>query len=234
MSDEPAPYTNLEHHDRIEFQVDRLILFTDAVFAIAITLLAIELRVPELPHLSERAAGEGLLNLLPKFMGFLVGFFVIAAYWVAHHRLFRFVRHYDDRLLWLNIFFLLGIVLMPFTSGYFSEYILLDVPYLAYAGSVILTGLLQMRMQQALRDPRRGYLHPNDLGHPDLDLLRPLLVVAVFILAIALTLTFPHQQWTRAAATLIFPCFVLYGRRYRRLRQQWQPAVAAPEAEAVG
>ena len=229
MSEEPAPYTALEHHDRIEFQVDRLILFTDAVFAIAITLLAIELKVPELEHATEQAAWYGLLHLIPKFVGFLVGFFVIAAYWVAHHRLFRFVRHYDDQLLWLNIFFLLGIVLMPFTSGYFSEYTVLDVPYLLYAGSVVLAGLLQLRMQRALRDPRRGYLRPADVGHPDLDPLRPLLVVTVFALAIGLTLLFPHAQWTRAVAALIFPFFVLYGRRYRRLRQQWQQIAPVPE-----
>ena len=236
MSDEPAPhYTALEHHDRIEFQVDRLILFTDAVFAIAITLLAIEIKAPELgPQATEQAAWYGLLHLIPKFIGFLVGFFVIATYWLAHHRLFRFVRHYDERLLWLNIFFLLGIVLMPFTSGYYSEYSTLNVPYIAYSASVILAGLLQLRLQTALRDPRRGYVRASDVSHPDLDLVRPLIPVSVFAFAIVLMLLFPHSMVSRSAPALIFPLYKLYGRRQRRLRQQWdlqQAALLKPATE---
>ncbi|MGI4869951.1 MAG: TMEM175 family protein [Janthinobacterium lividum] len=228
MSDEPAPYTTLEHHDRIEFQVDRLILFTDAVFAIAITLLAIELRVPELRHLTDQAAWDGLLELIPKFVGFLMGFFVIATYWMAHHRLFRFVRHYDDRLLWLNMLFLLAIVLMPFTSGYFSEYTVLNVPYIVYSVSVISAGMLQLQLQAALRDPRRGYVHPADLGHPDLDLVRPLIAISVFLLAILLTLALPHNTLSRLTPILIFPGYRLYARRYRRLKQQWELQKAPP------
>jgi uncharacterized membrane protein len=60
-----------------------------------------------------------MLSLIPKFVGFLVGFTVIAIYWTAHHRIVRFVRSYDQKLLWLNILFLLCIVLMLFSSGLF-------------------------------------------------------------------------------------------------------------------
>ena len=73
-----------------EFQLERLILFSDAVFAIAITLMVIEIKIPEI-HRNE-VTDELLVNklgeLIPKFIGFLVSFLLIGQYWVVHHRLF--------------------------------------------------------------------------------------------------------------------------------------------------
>jgi hypothetical protein len=83
--------TAFDHHNRTEFQLERLILFTDAVFAIAITLLAIEIKTPEFEgRPNDAQVWESMLSLIPKFVGFLVGFTVIAIYWTAHHRIFRF------------------------------------------------------------------------------------------------------------------------------------------------
>src|SRR5215217_7060989 len=91
-----------------EFQLERLILFSDAVFAIAITLLVIEIKVPEL-H-GEEATEKALLHrvalLIPKFLGFIVSFVLIGIYWAVHHRLFGFVTNYSRKLIVLNLFFL--------------------------------------------------------------------------------------------------------------------------------
>ena len=217
-----APDTALDHHDRTEFQLERLILFSDAVFAIAITLLIIEIKVPELPERTNHAAVVSLLRLIPKFVGFFIGFFVIATYWAAHHRIFRFVRHYDDGLIWLNVFFLLSIVLMPFTSAFYGEYPRLTTPFILYCASVMMTGLLQMRLQRTLANPKRGYVHPDATTHPDLDLGRPIIPTAVFALGIVLALVFPHSWASRMVFILIFPLMVLYGRRYRRRMHEYE------------
>jgi uncharacterized membrane protein len=148
---------------------------------------------------------SGLLRLIPKFVGFLIGFFVIATYWTAHHRIFRFVRNYNDGLIWLNIFFLLSIVLMPFTSAYYSEYTNLSVPFILYCFSVVATGLLQILMQRALRNPARGYVRPDAVNHPDLDLWRPLIPVSVFAIGIVLALFFPHSWALRMIPVIDFP-----------------------------
>ncbi|RZK32642.1 MAG: DUF1211 domain-containing protein, partial [Hymenobacter sp.] len=93
--------TAFDHHDRTEFQLERLILFTDAVFAIAITLLAIEIKIPEFEgRPSDQQVWEHLVQLIPKFLGFLIGFAVIASYWVAHHRMFRYLRHPAHHLIY--------------------------------------------------------------------------------------------------------------------------------------
>jgi uncharacterized membrane protein len=103
-----------------EFQLERMILFSDAVFAIAITLLAIELKVPAILHdITDHKLAESLLEMTPKFIGFLISFLIIGHYWTIHHRLFGFVVNFNLRLLWLNLFFLLAVVLMPFTSAFY-------------------------------------------------------------------------------------------------------------------
>jgi uncharacterized membrane protein len=115
---------NLHNELRKEFQLERLILFSDAVFAIAITLLVIEIKIPEVPEgqVTDNALLHKLAELIPKFIGFLISFLLIGQYWIVHHRMFGYVINFSDRLIWLNILFLLAVALMPFSTGFYSEY----------------------------------------------------------------------------------------------------------------
>ncbi len=94
--------------------LERIQFFSDAVMAIAITLLVIDLRVPE--NAQESSLGGTLLKLWPNYLGYLLSFFVIGNYWLSHHRLFRPIRRYDDRLRWLSLGFLFFIALLPFST----------------------------------------------------------------------------------------------------------------------
>ena len=115
--------TNVHPESRKEFQLERLILFTDAVFAIAITLLIIEIKVPEMhgDEATEGALVRSMLHLIPKFAGFFISFMLIGMYWTRHHFLFGFVVDYTPKLIWLNLLFLVSIVLMPFSTGHFGQ-----------------------------------------------------------------------------------------------------------------
>lgn len=160
--------------------VERTVFFSDAVFAIAITLLALEIRVPEDPA----ALGEALLGLWPKVLSFLISFWLIGTYWVAHHRVFHYVRGYDRRLLFINLLFLMWVVLLPFSSSLLGEHGDLRVAVIIYAVNVALAGLcLQGVWWYVSRDRRltdvpnideREWLY-NELG---------LSVPLVFILSI--------------------------------------------------
>ena len=121
--------SNQLHNElRREFQLERMILFSDAVFAIAITLLVIEIKIPdkeflkEHGNLSDQILLHQLSQLVPKFVGFLISFLLIGLYWSIHHRLFGFVTNYDRKLLFLNLVFLFFVALMPFSTGFYSEY----------------------------------------------------------------------------------------------------------------
>jgi uncharacterized membrane protein len=226
------PDTAFDHHDRTEFQLERLILFTDAVFAIAITLLAIEIKIPEFGgRPNDGQVWESMVELIPKFVGFLVGFAVIAIYWTAHHRIFRFVRSYDQKLLWLNILFLLFIVLMPFSSGLFSSYPTVKAPFTIYALNIIVTALAQVCVTRYLLNPAHHLIHPTDATHPDLDWWRSLVPAAGFIVALIVVQFIPANNWLRNFTPFLFlltiPFSRLYQRRYRRLQAQHAARQAA-------
>lgn len=103
--------------------LERLVFFSDAVFAIAITLLALEIR---LPALGENPTNDQLLQALlalwPKYLSYAISFLVIGSFWLGHHRRFRFILRYDTRLLLLNILLLMGIAFIPFPTAVIGEY----------------------------------------------------------------------------------------------------------------
>jgi len=122
--------------------LERLVFFSDAVMAIAITLLAIELKLPEGELLRDSAGlAEHLLEMRGKFLGFLISFMVIGLYWVAHHWLFSYIRRYDVSLLWLNLLFLLGITFLPFATSLLGNYLILSLARTVYASTVAFIGL---------------------------------------------------------------------------------------------
>jgi len=159
---------NLQHELKKEFQLERMILFSDAVFAIAITLLAIELKMPAelkindvLTPLDRHTATDNLLlhalaEMIGKFIGFFISFFLIGLYWTIHHRMFGFVVNYNRKLLWLNLVFLMAIVLMPFSTGFYSEYAIhfLKIPVIVYTLNIIFIGIMNYALWNYLANPK--------------------------------------------------------------------------------
>lgn len=101
-----------------EFELERLILFSDAVFAIAITLLVIDIKWPDIP---ENFVPRDLLTLFKptifQFVAFAISFFFIGNAWSRHLAIFRQIRRYDRGLIKRNLFFLFFIVIFPFTAS---------------------------------------------------------------------------------------------------------------------
>ena len=98
---------------------ERMIFFSDAVVAIAITLLAIYLQVPQGDTAGELAAGFSAN--WGEYLAFLISFAVIARHWISHHRVFRYVARATLPLVWLNMLWLLIIVLTPFFTRFIAE-----------------------------------------------------------------------------------------------------------------
>jgi uncharacterized membrane protein len=102
--------------------MERLIFFSDAVFAIAITLLALEVRLPAgAETFTDAQLSANLLSMWPKYMGYVLSFLVIGSFWSAHHRKFQLLRRYDRRLLTLNLLILMVVAFIPFPSSIISE-----------------------------------------------------------------------------------------------------------------
>jgi uncharacterized membrane protein len=127
-----------------DLQFERIVFFSDAVFAIAITLLIIEIKVPHIEHgASGRDFVITLVNLIPKFTGYFLSFFVIGAYWVGHHRVYGHIVRWNYGLIWRNILFLMAIAFMPFSTAFFSEY-LSFVPLVLYSSTFAAAGIFQL------------------------------------------------------------------------------------------
>ena len=136
-------------------QLERLKAFSDAVFAIAITLLVIEVHVPRLDTLDDAAYLAALAHLVPSFMGFALSFLTIGALWVAHHRLFGVLEGYEPTLMWPNMLLLMVIAFMPFATALMSSNPLARVPEVFYSATLLAAGLLQLLLFRLALKPGR-------------------------------------------------------------------------------
>jgi uncharacterized membrane protein len=101
---------------------DRLCAVADGVYAIALTLLVLDLKVPEVPGITNPQLMADLLQQLPNFIAYVIGFLVVAFFWIGHHRLFQSVILCDEWALLLNLAHLLFISLTPYAASLIGHY----------------------------------------------------------------------------------------------------------------
>lgn len=136
-----APKENAIHR---EFELERMILFSDAVFAIAITLLIIEIKFPEPPE-NYKVSLDIWKMFEPSaahFLGFFISFFVIGMSWAGHLKMFRYLKAYDNGVIFRNLLSLFFIVAFPFAASgihYFSPSF--TFPFVIYLGNILLINL---------------------------------------------------------------------------------------------
>ena len=198
------------HHEdlfenRKQFQLERLILFSDAVFAIAITLLVIEIRVPEIHNSNNFNADllHALEEKIPEFFGFFLSFAVIGQFWVSHHRLFGYVKSYNGRLLWLNLHMLFWIVLVPFSSSLNSRYGGSDFVWMCYSFNMLMIGLALYFIWKYIGNPKNNLSAISfDKRIRKMSSTRSLIIALIFLMAIVLCI--PGIKALSLAARFIF------------------------------
>ena len=148
-----------------EKETGRLEAFSDGVFAIAITLLALELKVPHFEpsggHIGPGALAAGLADQWPSYFAFVTSFFTVLIMWVHHHVIFKLVRGTDITLLFANGFLLMLVTLVPFPTAVVAEYLRTPAAPAActfYAGFFVLISigfwiLLWAAFRKAVLDP---------------------------------------------------------------------------------
>ncbi len=144
--------------------MDRHQGLSDGVFAIAMTLLVLDIKLPA--GLSDditnaRLTAELWQSVRPSFLTYLLSFFVIGSQWMAHHEMFHDIRLVDRRMGSYNLQYLLVIAVMPFPSSVLADHGDLPVAVALYAVAIGLGGLLRARMQ--------SYAVNNDLLKPSVD-----------------------------------------------------------------
>lgn len=195
------------------FGLDRLVFFSDGVFAIAITLLVLEIRLPGGQALDDAQLLAGLLEIWHKYLAYAISFLVIGTFWISHHRKFRYIRRYDGRLLMFNLFFLMVVAFIPFPSSVISE-TSNSTATIFYALTMVLAGFWMAALwSYASRN--------NRLTDPHLDaptrrreLARPLTTSLLFLVSIGIALI--NGDVARLSWFLILP-LTLYANRGRGL-----------------
>jgi uncharacterized membrane protein len=116
----------------------RLEAFSDGVFAIVITLLILDIRVPEV---DPAALGPALLNLLPQVLTYILSFFIVGLYWHAHHQVSVQVKQVNSMFIWINLIWLLFVSVLPFPTALLGRYPLQPLPLTIYGINLILVNV---------------------------------------------------------------------------------------------
>jgi uncharacterized membrane protein len=120
----------------------RIEAFSDGVFAIIVTLLVLEIHVPQVQDKDISAAlGRSLLIMAPKFLSYILSFVIVCIWWVAHHHLFHILKRSDRGLLWLNSLFLLWLAFIPFPTALMGDFPGERVSVMCYGTVTTLAGV---------------------------------------------------------------------------------------------
>jgi len=182
---------------------DRVVALSDGVFAIIITILVLEIAVPE--NLSERSLLEALDDLQATFVAWVISFLVTGMFWVVHRDLFARVRVVNRDLVWLNLLFLLPVSLIPFAASVLGRYP--DEPVAMHLYGVVLIAATLMRFVLYRYVARRPALLWPDVptGRAGLGLAITAAPIAVYLLAMLVA-----DASTALSAVLYFSVPVLY------------------------
>jgi uncharacterized membrane protein len=193
----------------IEFiGAERLIFFSDAVVAIAITLLALALPVPH--GSADTALWQSLVGHRDAYLAFLISFAVIGSHWRLHHRLYRRIVRVDPRLISINMAWLLMIIITPYVTRVLAGGGAFGVRSSLYAVIQVITIVTFVLMRRHIRDHQLLRPGATVSGAEDISFL---LVAAAFAVSIPIGLV-SGSQWTY----LLWVAAAFAARAYRRVR----------------
>jgi len=193
-------------------RLERLIFLSDGVYTIALTLLAVELVLPESAvDLHGRDLLESLLDSWPKVLAFLTSFTVIANFWVGHNVLFQHVRRFDGGLMWLALLQLLCVAFIPFPTSVIGSHISDPVAQQFYFTTLLVTGLVMAALWWYITSRRR-------LLEPDLSprfVRRTHLISAILPMTVLILIALVALGIGRLINPLLFAlatvCFIVLG-----------------------
>jgi uncharacterized membrane protein len=207
-----------------EFGRERLVFFSDAVFAIAITLLALDVRVPDIAgQASNSDVAAAIGSVAPRIFAYVLSFAVVGLFWLAHWRRYLLIEHVDEGLVLLNIILLGFVALIPFPTALLGEHG--DVPIAIVVYVVILSATGIMGPVTWIYADRKRLIDPN-LRRSEITLgaMRGLAVPFVMLASLVL-LPFVSTTVVQLTWLAIFPVQAVIRRWVRR-------AAEPPEAPA--
>ena len=219
-------------HDPNFLPVQRSEALSDGIYAVAMTLLVIELKLPDASAI--HTAGDlsvAMVALLPKAIAWVISFFVLGIFWTAHHRVFGYVRHCDATLVQLNLFQLATVSLMPFSSALSGEEGDLLLSQIVFSSNMALLAISGQLIA------RRIYRHPELCLTPFSRAryrgasLRIAAVVAVSAMAVLIAALWPGAGLANMAFMLMAAISpATRALEQHELKHAAEASIAAPDA----
>jgi TMEM175 potassium channel family protein len=199
--------------------VERITALSDGLFAVAMTLLVLDLRVPVAAAghtYSEHGLGEALLKLGPGFVAYLLSFTMLGTFWLAQHTLLGIFGRCDRTLTWINLMFLFVVSLLPFSTGLLAHNVHVRIAVGVYWLNILLLGT---GLEWAARYGRRAFV-PDRTGqaHTRLVTFRRRILLAQTLYALAALMCFISTLASVAALVAVQLYFIL-SPRLRPLRK---------------
>src|ERR1700743_1795776 len=143
--------THDENEIKKEFQLERVILFSDAVFAIIITIMVLDIHLPEgIKEADAATAAHMLFKLIPKVLAYALSFLLVSKFWRSHLKMFSLLKDYDARLLAYNLLYLFSVSFFPFAATLISGNVSIESAQFAWAGYTYVGIFLFCLISQAL------------------------------------------------------------------------------------
>jgi len=192
----------------------RIAALVDGIFAVAMTLLVLDLKLPEGVKLSNDAeVWRQLVELNNHFSNYVLSFIVLGVFWIAHHSLFHFVRRVNRDLLWFNLSFLLFITLLPFSTNLISGHSSLHIPVAVYGANLSLLSLISLLQLRYLA--RHPELSHDQLTPSWVATYRLRTAIPAIIAAASIAISFFSPSLALSAYWLLLAYHFLPGRHHR-------------------
>jgi len=189
---------------------NRIEALSDGIFAIAMTLLVLALAVPDIGDpLSNTAVQNALYGLSRSFLTLVLSFILLALFWNLHHRVFQRIKQVDGILLWINMIWLLFIVLVPFSASLTGKYGEFTISHVIF--NINMLGISIFLFLNTYYANRSSFVHEK-VDPTEITMIKRDNILFVVISLLALSLSFIIPSFSGLVYILIFPLeFLIHG-----------------------
>ena len=211
---------NIKHFlspDGERYGVSRIEALSDGVFSITMTLLILNVEVPPLSD-NDTTTINKLVQVIPVLENYFISFIVLGLFWIRHQMQFRDIRLADRNLMWLNIFFLMFVAIVPFTTTMLVEYTNNHISIQVYCVNLIILGIILIaHWEYAIRGHR---LINKDLNMKDLRFITKMMMVTPLIFLFSAILAFYDTRAAKVSLYTLPLLLSLFIKTYKKIRKE--------------
>jgi uncharacterized membrane protein len=186
---------------------NRLEALVDGVFAFAMTLLVVGLSVPDIPKADAAVElPKHIATMFPEILSFVIAFLILASFWIVHHEHFHYLRSVNGVVLWLNIFILIFVVLVPFSTNLSGDYPHVPIaPFIFHLNMLALGSLFLIQWQYIIRRPALlvAPIHPGRIQDAVMERFSVILAAVSGMILLYLGVSFSTMYMYG-----VFPCAI--------------------------